>query len=469
MGSNMSNMELWTNTEQQMEQRPAATLVAFASLLALPSWELEQAMHQEIANNPALELVESDVCPRCGNSRNDGVCYFCLEQERFDFEGEQSYAASEPVVTDEEFDLFSIVAAPRTLAEELTELAHAALAREDHFIADFLIGSLNDNGMLDIQIGDAVRTLGIQPQRVREILATIQRLGPPGVASRDAQECLLLQIERLEAADEAHPLARAIIENHLKDLAQGRYVEISQALDATTEQVMEARDFIRDHLRPYPILKGGEAEGAQVVDTSYATPDVIIRKDINNPEEFTIEVMESRRFALRISPMYREIAQTLRRGDNEGISEDERRHVLDHVARAQQFIGHLRERRNTLERVAMCAIKHQHEYLTKGVRYLTPLTRLQVAEELKLHVSTVSRAVADKYVLLPWQQVKPMRIFFEAVRSIHDVLQELIVGEDRPLTDIEIAERLAEQGYQVARRTVAKYRKQLGILPSTLR
>jgi len=99
----MTNMDLWTNQEQQMEQRPAATLVAFASLLALPSWELEQAMHQELANNPALELSEADICPRCGNMRNDGVCYFCLEQERFDLE-EEPQRGVEPVYNEEDFD-----------------------------------------------------------------------------------------------------------------------------------------------------------------------------------------------------------------------------------------------------------------------------------------------------------------------------------------------------------------------------
>ncbi len=465
----MTNMELWTNQEQQMEQRPAATLVAFASLLALPSWELEQTMHQELANNPALELTETDICPRCGNPRNDGICYFCLDQDRYAMERDQ-FRVADAASAEDEFDLFSIVAAPKTLSEEMSEMAHAAVPKDDLFIAEFLIGSLNDNGMLDIQIGDAVRALGVPPSRVRETLSLLQRLGPPGVGARDAQECLLLQLERLEAIGEANALARPILENHLKDLAQGRYVEITQALGTTTEEVLAARDFIRDHLRPFPILRGGsDIEGAQVVDTSYATPDVLIRQDPNSEDEFVVEVIESRKFALRISPMYRDLAQSIRRGDNEGISDDERRHVLDHVSRAQQFIGHLKERRNTLERVSMAAVKHQKAYLQSGVRYLKPLTRLQVAKELGLHVSTVSRAVADKYVLLPWQQVKPMRIFFEAVRSVHDVLQELIVSEEHPLTDIEIADRLAAQGYHVARRTVAKYRKQLGILPSTLR
>src|SRR5258708_14926740 len=320
----MTDMDLWMNQEQQMEQRPAATLVAFASLLALPSMELEQVVHQELANNPALELVEADVCTCCGNMRNDGICYFCLEDERYNLESEQSITSLDSM-PDEDFDLFSIVAAPRTLAEELTEIAHAALPKDDHFIVDFLIGSLDDNGMLTIQIGDAVRTLGVPPQRVRDALSTLQRLGPPGVGARDAQECILLQLERLEASEHAHPLARGIIENHLKDLAQGRYVEIAQTLGAHTDDVIEARDYIRDHLRPFPVLRDG-GEGTQVVDTSYATPDVLIRKDENDEDGFEVDVVESRRFGLRISPMYRDLAQSLRRGEAEGISRDERHH-----------------------------------------------------------------------------------------------------------------------------------------------
>src|SRR5690349_19823503 len=122
----MTNMELWTNQEQQMEQRPAATLVAFAFLLALPSWELEQTMHQELASNPALELSESDICPRCGNPRNDSICYFCLDQERFTLEREQ-FRGVDAGSAEDEFDLFSIVAAPRSLSEEMSEMAHAAI------------------------------------------------------------------------------------------------------------------------------------------------------------------------------------------------------------------------------------------------------------------------------------------------------------------------------------------------------
>src|SRR5258708_34198180 len=145
----MSNLEMWTNQEQQMEQRPAATLVAFAALLALPSWELEQTMHQELASNPALELAEADVCPRCGNPRNDGICYFCLDEERFDYEGERQ-RSTEMVPLDEDFDLLSIVPAPRSLPEDLTELTHIALTKDAQSTPNSLKARLNKNGQSTI-------------------------------------------------------------------------------------------------------------------------------------------------------------------------------------------------------------------------------------------------------------------------------------------------------------------------------
>jgi RNA polymerase sigma-54 factor len=463
----MANMEFSMQLTQRMEQRPTPSLIMFAALLALPNLELEQTMRLELTDNPALEMIELDICLRCSSARNDGVCYFCLEQAQqgTDRESLDNRTAN----NDDVFDLFSVVAAPRTLAEDLTELAHLAIPNADHFIAEFLIGGLKDNGMLDSQIGDAVRLFAITPQRVREVLSILQRIGPPGTFARDTQECMLLQLERLEIAGANTVLARPIIENHLKDLAKARYANIARALETTIDEVMTTRDFIRKHLRPFPMLGQRESEGEQVSTVGYTSPDVVIRKDDNIVDEFTIEIVESRRFALRVSPIYRDMNQALRSGNPNGLTDEEGKHVLDHVVRAQQFMAHLRERRSTLERVAICTVKHQKAYLTKGVRYLTELTRVSIADELNLHVSTVSRAISDKYMLLPEQQVKPMRIFFEVVRGIQDVLREIVSREDHPLTDLELAVCLTKQGYSVARRTVTKYRQQLGILSSNLR
>jgi RNA polymerase sigma-54 factor len=185
-------------------------------------------------------------------------------------------------------------------------------------------------------------------------------------------------------------------------------------------------------------------------------------------DEFAIEVMESRRFFMRLNPMYSRLAAELR-GTEQHYSDDEKRHIQQYVARAKLFMSNINQRRETMMRIARVLVEVQEDFLRHGVRHLRPLTRAQVAERTGLHESTVSRATAGKYVMLPNRMVIPFSDFFTASLSIKDVMKEIIVREGRPLTDREIVSLLRDEGIRVARRTVAKYRSQLGILPSTLR
>jgi RNA polymerase sigma-54 factor len=151
------------------------------------------------------------------------------------------------------------------------------------------------------------------------------------------------------------------------------------------------------------------------------------------------------------------------------ITQDDRNHVRHYVSQARLFISSINQRHETLLRVTNCLIQLQEDFIRNGVRQLQPLTRAQVAQYLGLHESTISRATADKYLLLPDKRVIPFSDFFTASLSIKDVLKEIVTREGRPITDNEIVSRLEEQGIRIARRTVAKYRTQLGIMPSTLR
>ncbi|HEX2037105.1 MAG TPA: RNA polymerase sigma-54 factor, partial [Chloroflexota bacterium] len=212
----------------------------------------------------------------------------------------------------------------------------------------------------------------------------------------------------------------------------------------------------------------GAAPGAP---TGYVLPDVIIAK---RDRGFEVDVVESKRFFLRISPLYREL---LLHSQHDGGSQDsgtplsqaERRHVQQYVSRARLFMAGIDQRRQTLQRIVAYLVSVQGEYLDKGVRHLRPLTRATVAAELGVHESTVSRATAGKYVMLPSGEVVPLAHFFTPSLSAKDVIKEMIVHEHAPLTDEQIVERLEAQGITIARRTVAKYRQQLGILPSMLR
>jgi len=184
--------------------------------------------------------------------------------------------------------------------------------------------------------------------------------------------------------------------------------------------------------------------------------------------EFVIEVVESRRFFIRISPLYSRLASQMRNTPGQ-YSEGERKHIQQYVARARLFMSNVNQRRETMLKIAKVLVQVQEDFLRHGVRQLRPLTRAQVAEATGLHESTVSRVSAGKYVMLPNRHVIPFADFFTASLSIKDVIKEIIVREGRPLTDREIVTRLRDEGIRVARRTVAKYRSQLGILPSTLR
>ena len=170
---------------------------------------------------------------------------------------------------------------------------------------------------------------------------------------------------------------------------------------------------------------------------------------------------------MRIAPYYQRMAK--RTDDVGGVQARDREQVRDYVNRARAFLSHIQERRMTMRRVSDYIVERQKEFLRHGTRHMKALTRAEVAEAIGLHESTVSRATANKYVMLPWRQVVPFSHFFQASLSVRDVLREIIVSEDKPLTDAELVKRLADKGYHIARRTVAKYRDQLRILPSSLR
>jgi RNA polymerase sigma-54 factor len=180
------------------------------------------------------------------------------------------------------------------------------------------------------------------------------------------------------------------------------------------------------------------------------------------------EVVESRRFTLRVAPIYSSLSAKLR---SDETTEDEKQHVRQYVGRAKFFIDNINRRRATIQRIAECLIDRQRDYLTEGVQHLVPLTRAEVGEVIGMHESTVSRATAEKYVMLPSGEVVPFSHFFTASLGVKDQIKRMIEAEDpmHPLSDQEIADALGEEGVALARRTVAKYRDELQILPARLR
>jgi len=194
-------------------------------------------------------------------------------------------------------------------------------------------------------------------------------------------------------------------------------------------------------------------------------PDVLIR-DVDG--ELTAEVVESRRFSLRVAPIYSSLSAKLR---SDETTEDEKQHVRQYVGRAKFFIDNINRRRATIQRIAECLIDRQRDYLVSGVQHLVPLTRAEVGDLIGMHESTVSRATAEKYVMIPSGEVVPFSHFFTASLGVKDQIKRMIEAEDakHPLSDQEIADALGAEGIALARRTVAKYRDELQILPARLR
>lgn len=455
---------------QHMDMRPSPSLIQFTEILALTSLELQSLIVQEAADNPALDVVETATCPACGDPLlADGSCFRCRRGE--DLAGPAARELAEVEEEDEALDALALVADQRSLAEHLLDELALVLPPEDMAIAEYLVGELDERGFLETPLEQAATALEVPLARVEQVLAALQTVGPLGVGARSVQECLALQLDRWEAVGQAHPLARVLATEHLDDLAAGRYSQLARALGSSHDDVVAARDFIRTHLRPYPIAERIDlAPWERVRGTGFVAPDVVVRPAADG---FDVEVVESRRYSLSINPLYQQLVAALEAGRQAdaraGLSGKDREHVRQQVQRARQFLQHVRERRDTMRRVAAYVMARQAEFLRHGPRSMVPLTRAEVAEALDLHESTVSRATAGKYVLLPSRQVVPFAAFFKAATSVQDVLRELVAQEQRPLTDTELADLLAERGYDVARRTVAKYRGQLGILPSSLR
>jgi len=463
-------MHLGMGHSQRMEMRPSPSLIQFAEILQLSGLDLQQVIQQAVAENPALELAEADLCPACGDPLlPGGTCLRCRRGE--DLAGEAARALVEPDSEAEAFDVLTSIADQRSLHEYLLSELAMVLDAADMPIAEYLVGELDDRGFLETSLDLAGHSLGVAPARVERVLAALQSVGPLGIGARSVEECLRLQLDRWAEAGVTCPLARELITEHLEALGRGQYAQLARQLGGSAEDVIAARDFIRTHLRPYPIAEETDlSPWDRQTGPGFIAPDVIVRYG-KGDDDLEIEVIESRRYRLSISPMYRELVARLESGQapRAGLSAREGAHIHSQVHQARQFLGHIRDRRETLHRVTAYVMARQTAFLRHGPRHLLPLTRAEVAEALALHESTISRATAGKYVLLPSQQVVAFSTFFKAALSVQDVLREIVAGEPHPLTDTELAEALAARGYPIARRTVAKYREQMGILPSSLR
>jgi RNA polymerase sigma-54 factor len=352
-----------------------------------------------------------------------------------------------------------------TLAEHLEwQLQLSDLPVEEGVAACFIIGNLDDRGYLRSTVEDLAGQAGVVEEVVERALARVQEMDPAGVAARDLRECLALQVRTLEIDD---PIVHRILDECLETLIKRDFRGVAKRLGIAIEEVAAAAALI-GHLEPRP----GRAFGGD--EPIYIIPDIYIYKI---GEDFHIVLNDDGLPRLRINVLYRDV---LAKKDS-GVSKDTREYVHDKVRSALWLIKSIHQRQRTIYKVMESIIKHQREFFERGINYLKPLNLRDVADDIEMHESTVSRVTTNKYVHTP-QGIFELKYFFNssinrvegdaiASESVKERIRRLITNEDprRPLSDQRIAEMLKVANIDIARRTVTKYRESMNLLSSTKR
>jgi RNA polymerase sigma-54 factor len=465
------------------EQRPRhlPRLIEANYLLHLSAQELQALIATELADNPALELDEDVLCPNCGMPLEGGACPNCvvidpaaptlIQADDVDWSEVSNTSAS----GESDLDPMALITDGRDDRASLVVDLRAILPESSELLAEVLVESLDERGFMTISLEEIARIAGVSPKDAEEGLAVLREIAPPGVGAMNLRDSLLLQLAYLRDHEVEIPeLVEPLVSDHLSDLAAHRYHLLARTFRVGADDISDAHDFVRSHLSPQPWQSQDLTGVRSISDITYVRPDVQVR--LNDDNEIVVQVTGSADRALRINELYRDLAVSMRAAAKNDAgtleTDEEKTHVRDAVTRARQFMGKLNQRRETLERISLCAVTMQEDFIREGVRELRPLTRADVAQQVGIHESTVSRATAGKFVMLPNHKVVPFGDFFTASLGAKDAIRELIekeAAEGRTLSDREIGQRLLEQGYRVARRTVAKYRAELGILPSRIR
>jgi RNA polymerase sigma-54 factor len=342
------------------------------------------------------------------------------------------------------------------------QLRLSRLTEREEAIGAYIIGNLDENGYLALPLEEVCQVSGAAPEEAEAVLRKIQFFDPVGVAARDLRECLLVQLENLDLGGS---LAARIVSEHLPQLETRRYEKLARELGATVDEVAAAAHLIAS-LEPRP-ARGYEEEEVRTI-----IPDVSVEKV---GDEYVVFLNDDGAPRLRVSSLYRRLAS------QEGGEADARQYLQEKLRAAAWLIKSIQQRQQTLYRVTQSIFKFQRDFLELGVGNLRPMVLKNVADDIGMHESTVSRATANKYVHTA-QGLFELKYFFQsglkagngeevASESVKDKIRSIILAEDptKPYSDQHIAGILGQQAIDIARRTVAKYREAMGILPSSRR
>ena len=414
--------------------------------------------------DPATEKAEVNETPAADDFQAEFDKLVQLDQEWRDHYS-QSNAPVRASAEDEErrqFMFDSIVAATSLQEMLLEQVRESNLTEEQWPIAEVLIGNIDDYGYLKASMEELSATTGVPQEKIADVLAVLQTFDPAGVGARDLRECLMLQLER---GRQENTLEYRIVRDYMEALGKRRIPEIARGTACEVDEVQEALERIA-RLEPRP----GRAFLPD--NDQYVLPEVFVQR---SGDDFSVTNNNEHIPHLRISNTYKDLMAA---GEN---SAEVRNYIREKIRAGKFLIKSLHQRQATILNIAKEIVKRQRDFMEKGVAFLKPLTMVQVAEVVGVHETTVSRAVSGKYMQTP-QGIFEMKYFFTAGiqtatgdgvsnTSVKDMIAEIFKSEDtsKPLSDQEVVKMLKDKGIVIARRTVAKYRTELNILPSNLR
>jgi len=485
---------------QSLQQKLSPQQIQYIKLLQLPTLALEQRIKAELESNPLLEEGEEDefdagddldettseTVDTAADDRNDPATEASSGDDEFDWDEflnapDDLYGYKAPVDhSAEEEERETPMPAMTSLAESLREqIGLLDFTDAEAVVAEQIIGSIDEDGYLRRSVSSILddvmfnHGLTLSEDDVEIVLARIQRLDPVGIAARDLRECLLVQLDMLPRDTPGRRHAREMIRDTYKAFTMKHFDQIMRKLSIDESELKEAYDLIRT-LDPKP----GEGDVAQ--QANYVTPDFTVARDA---EGFTITLNGRNAPELRINRHYRDMWQRLSADGRKGNAEanETKGFLKDRMESARWFIHSIEQRRQTMLRVMEAIVQIQEPFFTHGEGHLRPMILKDIAEIIRMDISTVSRVVNGKYVQTEFGVYELKYFFSEGImgddgeevsnKEIKALLERMIGEEDKanPLSDQRLAEMIAEKGFPIARRTVTKYREQANIPVARLR
>ncbi|MFC1538872.1 RNA polymerase factor sigma-54 [Candidatus Latescibacterota bacterium] len=467
--------------EMKLTQKLDFRMIQSLKLLPLTIMQLEQRIDEELEQNPMLQLDESpkqeeekpkETVGDTGQVNTDSTDnttsgdFTEADWSKYIEEGfENRYRVRQEIDPNYE-ERESIQTYKKTLFDSLYEqLGMVAETENDRIIGEFIIGSINDDGFLELSDMDIAEELSIDGAEITRMIDIIQKFDPPGVGARDLRETLLIQLREKGKKDS---IAWTVLHDCYEQFTNRKFAEIIKALSITEDKLREAIETIGT-LTPRP------GEIFEDVSKNIVIPDIIVEKD----EDGEYVLMHNDRYIpkININSSYRRLLDK-----NAKTSKETRKYLVDKLNSAKWFIDSIEQRRSTIMKVATSIVEHQKEFLDNGVSHLKPMTLQNIAEEIGIAVSTVQRVTTGKYIQTP-QGVLELKYFFTqrisssngmddfSAKSVKEKMKEIIAGENpkKPLSDQKISDILNKQGIKISRRAMAKYREELQIPPARLR